>query len=99
MLLSHKLGVCLCTYRTYRNLGQEPITMLRNCLDPLSFETFSKHSPQQRNIASEISFFDEGVRPYGSHDFVFTNQMTALAHKQQQQIECFGLKWNRMTIE
>src|SRR5262249_48868822 len=45
-----------------------------------------------------VGFFDEGVRPDRLHQLLFFHQASVTLDQRDQQVEDFGLKWDRLPI-
>src|SRR6185503_18055818 len=80
-------------------LGNEAVSATRYSLDKLRpsgslAECFS----QERDVLSEISFLDEGVRPDALHQVVLGHDLPAVLYESNQYVENFRRERNQFTF-
>jgi hypothetical protein len=77
----------------------EPVTASRHSLDKLhASRTFTERFPQQRDVLSQISFLDEGVRPNSFHQIVFCDDLPTVFDESHEDVEDLRGEWNELTF-
>jgi hypothetical protein len=75
--------------------GHKPVTTPRHCLDKLhTTGTLTQCLAQQRNVLSQISFFNKCVWPDALHQVVFGDDLSAVFNERQQYVEYFRREGN-----
>ncbi len=74
--------------RNLRHCGNESVSPFRNRFDePCSIGGFSERAAEGGYVDTEVRLLHEAVRPKRLQDFVLLEEMPAIPHEYDQQIE------------